>query len=111
MSQDSAAASQAAWLWWVFDRARIWKSHAKLARSETADLARGGSPPNRRTQSETHARRVPVDGPGGGRSHRRRYLCDGGAGCALRWTGADVVLRLRSEEHTSELQSLRHLVC
>src|SRR5258705_10004821 len=45
-----------------------------------------------------------------GRRARRRDRARGGAGGCLR-CGACVGPGDRSEEHTSELQSLRHLVC
>src|ERR1039458_1550311 len=37
-----------------------------------------------------------------------RLDCSGSGGCGC---SADLSVALRSEEHTSELQSLRHLVC
>src|SRR5947199_4397288 len=51
------------------------------------------------------SRRGPAAGPGGGRgSHRAPHPADTRG-------GARPAARSRSEEHTSELQSLRHLVC
>src|SRR5437899_9728046 len=50
-----------------------------------------------------------LSGPRAGRPRDRRGLSRGAAGAELRQTEARPAPR--SEEHTSELQSLRHLVC
>src|SRR5436853_5609495 len=41
----------------------------------------------------------------------RRFGCGGASASSVRDRGSDRQARARSEEHTSELQSLRHLVC
>src|ERR1039458_10564285 len=59
-------------------------------------------------------RRSPAPGSGipAGFSHSLgRCVSTSGAFCCYRWFLGSMETRSRSEEHTSELQSLRHLVC
>src|SRR5205814_9434277 len=59
---------------------------------------------------ETRARSDKPDNAGDWRDHRHRHFCaDGNSRGAERGACSDSIIR--SEEHTSELQSLRHLVC
>src|SRR5437899_4446776 len=42
---------------------------------------------------------------------KREWRCEPGCGRSFEWPGLLEAHKHRSEEHTSELQSLRHLVC
>src|SRR5258705_7063902 len=52
-----------------------------------------------------------IKGYGKGASHNRQQLESGAKALLARADSSCCRLWLRSEEHTSELQSLRHLVC